>query len=49
MFNFGFVTQFHTNSDLIFQTLCLLSQFLHFTHGNGCQVQSITDTGSEIS
>lgn len=34
-----------TDSDLVFEVVHLLSQFLHFTHGDGCWSLSPVETG----
>lgn len=36
-----------TDSDLVFKTVRLLSQLLHFTHGDVCQAQSPLETGRD--
>ena len=36
-----------TNSDLVFKAVRLLSQFLHFTHGDGCWSLSPAETGRD--
>ena len=33
-----------TDSDLVFEAVSLLSQFLHFTHGDVCQAPSPVET-----